>query len=75
MTGTGSASTIQSQDIAAPDKFSGERKTYQTFKAQLRTKLGGDIRKFRDDQYKMMYLTSLLDGNAHRMIYPFIVND
>ena len=23
----------------------------------------------------MMYITSLLEGNAHRMIYPYIIND
>ena len=27
------------------------------------------------DQHKMMYITSLLEGNAHQMIYPYIVND
>ena len=23
----------------------------------------------------MMYITSLLEGNAHRMIYPYIIDD
>ena len=23
----------------------------------------------------MMYITSLLEGNAHRIIYPYIIND
>ena len=53
-------SSSRSQNIAAPDKFSGDRKTYRTFKAQLQTKLAGDAKKFRDDQHKMMYITSLL---------------
>ena len=35
----------------------------------------GNTQKFRNDQHKMMYLTSLLEGNAHRMISPHIVND
>ena len=35
----------------------------------------GDAWKFRDDRHKMMYITPLLEGNAHRMIYPYIVND
>ena len=62
--------------MAAPNKFSRNCKTYRTFKAQLQTKLVGNTRKFCDDQHKlMMYLTSLLEGNAHRMIYPYIVND
>ena len=47
----------------------------RTFKAQLQTKLVGDARKFRDDQHKMMYITSLLESNAHRMIHPLIIND
>ena len=72
---TGPPSSSRFQDIAAPDKFSGDRKTYRTFKARLQTKLVGDVRKFRDDQYKMMYITSLLEGTAHRMIHPYIVND
>ena len=72
--GTGSNSH-RSQDITAPDKFSGNRKTYRTFKARLQTKLAGNARKFHDDQHKMMYITSLLKGNTHRMIYPYIVND
>ena len=71
----GPSSSSRSQDIAAPDKFSGDRKTYRTFKAQLQTKLVGDAQKFRDDQHKMMYVTSLLEGNAHRMISPHIVID
>ena len=72
---TGSPSSSRSQDIAATDKFSGDRKTYRTFRAQLQTKLLGDARKFRDDPHKMMYITSLLEGNAHRMIYPYIIGD
>ena len=40
--------------FATPDKFSGDRKTYRTFKAQLQMKLAGDAGKFRDDQHKMM---------------------
>ena len=70
----GSSSISRPQDIAAPDKFAGDRKTYRTFKAQLQTKLVGDAQNFRDDQHKMMYVTSLLEGNAHRMISPHIVN-
>ena len=35
----------------------------------------GNARKFRDDQHKMMYITFLLEGNAHQMIYPYIVNN
>ena len=35
----------------------------------------GDAHKFRDDQHEMMYVTSRLDGNTHRMISPHIVND
>ena len=70
---SGPPSSSRSQDIAAPDKFAGDRKTYRTFKAQLQTKLVGDAHKFRDDQHKMMYVTSLLEGNAHRMISPHIV--
>ena len=38
-------------------------------------KLVGDTRKFRDDQQNMMYITSPLERNAHRMIYSYIVND
>ena len=68
-------SSSRSQDITAPDKFSGDQKTYRTFKAQLQTKLAGDARRFREDQYKMMFITSLLEGNAHRMIHPYIIND
>ena len=68
-------SSSPSQDIAAPDKFSGDRKTYRTFKAQLQTKLVGDAWKFHNDQHKMMYITLLLEGNTHRMIYPNIIND
>ena len=33
----------------------------------------GDAQKFRDDQHKMMYITSLLEGNAPQMIYSYIV--
>ena len=65
----------RSQDIATPDKFTGDRKTYRIFQAQLQTKLAGDARKSCDDQHKIMYITSLLEGNAHRIIYPYIVND
>ena len=72
---TGPPSSTRSQDLAAPDKFSGDRKTYRTCKAQLQTKLTGDAWKFRDDQQKMMYITSLLEDNAHRMINPYIIND
>ena len=72
---TGPPSSSPSRDIAAPDKFSGDRKTYKNFKAQLQTKLMGDAGKFRDKQHKMMYITSLLEGNAHRTIYPYIIND
>ena len=38
------------QDIAAPDKFTGDRKTYPAFKAQLQAKLAGDARKFESEQ-------------------------
>ena len=72
---TGPLSSSRSQDIAAPDKFFWDRKTYRTFKAQLWKKLAGDAGKFRDDHHEMMYITSLLEGNTHRMIYPFIIND
>ena len=65
----------RSQDITALDKFAGDRKTYRAFEAQLKTKLAGDVRKFRDDQHKMMYITLLLEGNANQMIHPYIVND
>ena len=71
----GPPSSSRSQDIAAPDKFFWDRKTYRTFKAQLWKKLAGDAGKFRDDHHEMMYITSLLEGNTHRMIYPFIIND
>ena len=71
----GSSSSSRSQDIAAPDRCSGDRKTYQTFKAHLQMKLAGDTRKFRNDQHKMMYPASLLEGNTYRMIYPYIVNN
>ena len=71
----GSSSSSWSQDITAPNKFSGDRKAYRTFKAQLHTKLAGDTLKFRDDQHKMIYITYLLEGNAHGMIYPYIVDD
>ena len=53
----GPSSSIRSQDIAAPDKFSKDRKTYRTFKAQLQMRLVGDTGKFRDDQHKMIYIT------------------
>ena len=66
-------SSSRSQDIAALNKFSGDRKTYKTFKAQLQTKLVGDAQKFRDDEHKIMYITSLFEGNAHHMIYPYII--
>ena len=72
---TGAPTSSRSQDIAAPDKFPSDRKGYRTFKAQLQTKRVGNARKFHDDQYTMMYITSLLEGNAHRMIYPDIIND
>ena len=71
----GPPSSSRSQDIASPDKFSKDRRTYRSFKAQLQKKLMGDAGKFRDDQHKMMYITSLLEGNAHRMIYPYILNN
>ena len=71
----GPTSISRSQDIAASEKFTVDRKSYRTFKAQLQTKLGDDTQKFRDDQHRMMYLTSLLKGNAHWMISPHIVND
>ena len=35
----------------------------------------GNAQTFRDDQHKMMYITSLPEDNAHRMIYPYIIND
>ena len=72
---SGPTSISRSQDIPAPDKFTGNRKTYRTFKAQLQTKLVGDAQKFRDNQHRLMYVTSLLERNAHRMISPHIVND
>ena len=72
---TGSPTSSRSQDIAAPDKFSDDRKPSRTFEAQIQRKLAGDACKFRDDQHKMMYITSLLDGNAHRMIHHYIVDD
>ena len=53
----GPPSSSRSQEMAALDKFSGDRKTYRTFKAQLQTKLVGDARKFYDDEHKMMYIT------------------
>ena len=71
----GPPSISRSQDIAAPDRFTGNRKTYRTFKAQLQTKLVGNDQKFRDDQHRMMYVPLIVEGNAHRMIYPHIVND
>ena len=61
----GRPSSTGSQDIPAPDKFSGDRKTYRTLKAQLQTKLVSDARKFHDDQHEMIYIISLLEGNAH----------
>ena len=72
---TGTPSSTRCQDIATPDKFSDDRTTYRTLKAQLQTKLAGDASKFHDNQHKIMYITSLLEGNAHRMIYPSIIND
>ena len=72
---SGRTGSSRSQDIAAPDKFAGDRKTYRTFKAQLHTKLVGDAQKFRNDQHRMIYVTSLLEGNAHRMISPHIIDD
>ena len=35
----------------------------------------GNARNFCDDQHKMMSITSLLEGNAQRIIYHYIVND
>jgi hypothetical protein len=60
------------QDIAAPDKFTGDRKTYPAFKAQLQAKLAGDARKFEGEQHRMLYVSSLLQGNAYAMILPHI---
>ena len=74
-TSTGPPSISRSADIAALYKFLSDRKTDRTFKAQLQMKLVGDARKLRDDQHKMMYITSLLEGNAHWMIHPYIINN
>ena len=38
-------------------------------------KLVGDAWKFRDEEHMILYITSLHEGNAHRIIYPYIVND
>ena len=72
---SGPPGSSRSQDIAAPDKFSRDRKTYRTLTVQLQTTLAGHARKFRDDQHKMMNITSLLEGNTHRMIHPYITSD
>lgn len=63
------------QQIDSPDKFTGDRKTYGTFKAQIRTKLVADEGMFRNEQHKMLFITNLLGGNAHKMIYPYLKND
>jgi len=65
----------ETQDIAAPDPFSGDCREYQTFKAQLTTKLAGDAHKFRSEQHRMQYMANLLRGNAYKMVLPFIKTD
>lgn len=63
------------QEMTAPEKFSGDRAKYRMFKTQMEAKLLGDSHKFKDEQHKMLYMTSLLQGNAYDMILPYIKRD
>ena len=65
----------KAQDIGAPDPFSGNRGEYQTFKAQLSSKLAGDAHKFRSEQHRLQYMANLLRGNAYKMVLPYIQRD
>jgi hypothetical protein len=60
------------QQIAEPEVFKGDRAAYLTFRSKMRNKLAGDGTSFRDDQHKMQYIVSRLDGNAYRMIGPYM---
>ena len=60
------------QDMETPKKFSGDKSKYRIFKSQLQNKLVGDKHKFTDEQHKMLFVTSLLDENAYKMVLPFI---
>lgn len=70
----GAAGGIKRQEIAAPEKFTGDRKAYPAFKAQLQAKLAGDAHKFHNDQHRMLYISSLLQGNAYAMVLNYIVD-
>jgi len=64
--------TQKTQDIAAPDPFSGDRRECQTFKTQLTSKLAGDTYKIRSEQHRMQYMANLLQGNVTKMVLPYI---
>jgi len=60
------------QKIPNPDKFSGERRDYRSWRSDVRLKLLGDGDLFHDEESKVIYVISLVSGDAKSHIIPYV---
>jgi hypothetical protein len=72
LSGTDGEKKERSQKIPDPDKFSGERKHYRSWRSDVRLKLLGDGDLFRDEDSKVIYVISLVSGDAKNHIIPYV---
>ena len=63
------------QKIPDPPIFSGNRSKARTWIMDMRLKLAADPQLFRDEQAKMIYINSRLEGPMKDQLHPFINND
>ena len=63
------------QKIPDPPLFSGDRSKARTWIMDMRLKLAADAQLFRNDQAKMIYINSRLEGTVKDQLHPFINND
>ena len=63
------------QKIPDPPLFSGNRSKARTWIMDMRLKLAADAQLFRNEQAKMIYINSRLEGAVKDQLHPFINND
>ena len=63
------------QKIPDPPPFSGDRSKARTWIMDMRLKLAADAQLFRNEQAKMIYINSRLEGAVKDQLHPFINND
>lgn len=70
------ASTIhREQKIPDPPLFSGDPSKARTWIMDMRLKLAADAQLFRNEQAKMIYINSRLEGSVKHQLHPFINDD